>query len=288
MAKKKKDQFVIAYLADLDRTDAVVGYARAVAGFLHKGLILLFVCDKKYTSLSSDVAQKRLAAIKERYPGEDINVCVLKGNTREVITLLPTLLNAVIVVAGVNRRASILKPTHPRRLLWDFGQCRTAYLTVQYRDCEEKPKNANADNLFRNVALRIDYDRQSKEKLIWASYFARFNASRLHVIHENHRDSRLRTKFENNMLFLENFFGGLGVKHETETMPSASNFPDRQAVRQAVASGYDLLICTTTDTRERDPLDWFIGTQESRVVRNKECLPVLFINPRDDIYVLCD
>ena len=301
--KKKKDQFVIAYLADLDcttgtqaaqprdTTQTVVDYARAVAKFLHKGLILLYICDKKYTKVTTDEAQKRLTAIKEQYNGEDISFCALKGKTRDVISLLPTALNAVIVVAGVDRRASLLKPTNPRRVIWDFGQCRTAYLTVQpHASSNQYNGQSGVDPTFsfKHVALRIDYQRESKEKLIWASYFARFNDSKLHVMHEVYKDSGLRTKFDNNMLFLDKFFGGLGVGYETETLPTVANFPDKCAVKQASEKGYSLMICITTDTREMDFLDWFISPQETRVIKNKQNLPVLFINPRDDIYVLCD
>jgi hypothetical protein len=280
--KKNKDQFVIAYIADLGNSGYVVDYARSMARFLKKGLILLFICDKKYTKTTSDEAQQRLSSIKEQFSGEDINFCVLKGRTREIITMLPTLLNAVVIVAGVNPRASLLNPTHPRRVLFDFGQCRTAYLTVQTSNL--KPQTIN----FNDVALRIDYNRESKEKLIWASYFARFNGSRLHVMHETYNDDGLRGKFDNNMLFLDKFFSGLGIGYEKEDLASTANFPDRNAIRQASSKGYDLMVCLTTDTRELDFLDFFIGAQETRTIRNKQKLPVLFINPRDDIYVLCD
>ena len=129
---------------------------------------------------------------------------------------------------------------------------------------------------------------ESKEKLIWASYFARFNGSRLHVLHEQYNDSGLRAKLDNNMRFLDKFFASLKVGYETEIMPSVANFPDREAAKQASQKGYGLLVCLTTDTRELDVVDWFIGVQETRVVKNKQQLPVLFINPRDDLYVLCD
>ena len=282
MPKKNKDQFVIAYIADLGNSGHVVDYARSMARFLKKGLILLFICDKKYTKTTSDEAQQRLSSIKEQFSGEDINFCVLKGRTRETITMLPTLLNAVVIVAGVDPKASLLKPTNPRRVLLDFGQCRTAYLTVQ--NVKPNPQNLN----LKDVALRIDYNRESKEKLIWASYFARFNGSRLHVMHETYNDSGLRGKFDNNMLFLDKFFSGLGIGYEKEDLASTANFPDRNAIRQASTKGYDLMVCLTTDTRELDFLDFFIGAQETRTIRNKQKLPVLFINPRDDIYVLCD
>lgn len=280
MPKTKKDQFVIAYLADLEDCERVLDYSRAVASFLKKGLILLFICDKKYTKTSTEEAQKRLSAIKSRYPGEDINFCAMKGRTRETISLLPTLLNAVLIVAGVDRKASLMKPTNPRRVILDFGQCRTAYLTVQ--------NESAAPSGLHDVALRIDYNRESKEKLIWSSYFARFNGSRLHVIHEEYKDSGLRTKFENNMLFLDKFFAGLGVGYETETINTASNFPDNNAIKQASQKGYDLMVCITTDIRELDLIDLLVGAQETRTIKNRQRLPVLFINPRDDIYVLCD
>lgn len=280
MPKTKKDQFVIAYLSDLEDYGRVLDYARTVSAFLKKGLILLFICDKKYTKVTTDLAQARLVEIKSRYPQEDINFCVLSGHTRNVISMLPIALNAVVVVAGVDRKSSLLKPTHPRRVIYDFGQCRTAYITVQ--------NDAPSPDGLKDVALSIDYNRESKEKLIWASYFARFNGSRLHVMHEEYGDSRLRTKFENNMRFLDKFYTGLGVKYESETINGVANFPDLNTTRLAAEKGYNLMVCLTTDTREMDFLDWFIGAQETRVIRNKQKLPILFINPRDDIYVLCD
>jgi hypothetical protein len=78
------------------------------------------------------------------------------------------------------------------------------------------------------------------------------------------------------------------VKYESETINGVANFPDLNATRLAAEKGYNLMVCLTTDTREMDFLDWFIGAQETRVIRNKQKLPILFINPRDDIYVLCD
>ena len=293
MPKNKKDQFVIAYLADLVGSTPVVDYARALSSFLKKGLILLFVCDNKYTKLSPTEAQSHLITIKNRYPDEDISFCALKGKTREVISLLPTALGGVVVVAGVNKKASPLKPTNPRRVMHDFGLCRTAYLTVQLSrhpdpHCELDPQSPHPSINLRDVAFRIDYNRESKEKLIWASYFARFNGSRLHVLHEQYNDSGLRAKLDNNMRFLDKFFASLKVGYETEIMPSVANFPDREAAKQASQKGYGLLVCLTTDTRELDVVDWFIGVQETRVVKNKQQLPVLFINPRDDLYVLCD
>jgi nucleotide-binding universal stress UspA family protein len=50
--KEKKDQFVIAYLADLDNPDTVLTHAVALARMLGKGLILLHISDPRYTDLT--------------------------------------------------------------------------------------------------------------------------------------------------------------------------------------------------------------------------------------------
>lgn len=276
----KKDQFVIAYLADLENCQAVVEYAKKLAAFLKKGIILLYICDRRYTKRTQQEALERVLEIENKMAAQDVRHCVLSGKTKEIINVLPTLLNGVVCVAGVDRHARLFSPTRPFNVIHDFAQCKIAYLTVQAISPEGEA--------FGDVALRIDYLKESKEKLIWSSYFARFNKSRLHVLHENYRDAGLKNKYGNNMLFLQKFYASVCIGYEEHVIPSVANFQDMSAVKYAAENGYGLAICLTTDTRERDILDWFIGAQEYRVVRNKYKLPILFLNPRDDLYVLCD
>jgi len=47
-----------------------------------------------------------------------------------------------------------------------------------------------------------------------------------------------------------------------------------------------LLIAVTT--KEKDGLEFFVGVQEQRTIVNRERIPILFLNPREDLYVLCD
>ena len=36
------------------------------------------------------------------------------------------------------------------------------------------------------------------------------------------------------------------------------------------------------------PLDWLFGTPDRRIITHPSATPVLLLNPRDDLYVLCD
>jgi hypothetical protein len=87
---------------------------------------------------------------------------------------------------------------------------------------------------------------------------------------------------------MDKFFAGLNVSYNAIPINGKSVYPETAVCRAAAESGCGLLISVTTDSRNRDVLEWFAGVQEDRTIRNPHLLPVLFINPRNDIYVLCD
>ena len=275
-----KDQFVIAYLADLSMTNEVVSHACFLARMLNKGLILLYVEDSHHHNPTVAQATPTLLQIEAAHPDVHPAHVAMKGNTREVIDALPTMLNGVIAVAGVNSAARRGSPTHPLQVLHLFGGCKIAYLTVQ--------SLLTDPTVYTHVGYGIDFRKESKEKLIWASYFSRFNHSRLTMLHFNYTDEGLHTKWHNNVRFMNKFFNGLGVTYNQQFVSGHALFPETLVCDTAAHIGCGLLISVTTDTRDLDIIEWFAGTQERRTIRNPHHLPVLFINPRNDIYVLCD
>ncbi|MBR3489799.1 MAG: hypothetical protein IKH33_10840 [Bacteroidales bacterium] len=275
-----KDQFVIAYLADLSMTNEVVSHACFLARMLNKGLILLYVEDSHHHNPTVAQATPTLLQIEAAHPDVHPAHVAMKGNTREVIDALPTMLNGVIAVAGVNSAARRGSPTHPLQVLHLFGGCKIAYLTVQ--------SLLSDPTVYTHVGYGIDFRKESKEKLIWASYFSRFNHSHLTMLHFNYTDEGLHTKWHNNVRFMNKFFNGLGVTYNQQSVSGHALFPETLVCDTAAHIGCGLLISVTTDTRDLDIIEWFAGTQERRTIRNPHHLPVLYINPRNDIYVLCD
>lgn len=275
-----KDQFVIAYLADLSMNEEVVSHACHLARFLNKGLILLYVEDERYGGPSIQEATKVLLNIEAQHPEVHPAHAAIKGKTKELVGALPTMLNGVIAVAGVNPKAPRRSATHPHQVLHNFAECKIAYLTVQ-------APLASPDS-YRNIAYGIDFRKESKEKLIWASYFARFNRSRLLMLHYDYSDEGLHSKWSNNVRFMNKFFKNVGVSYEQDSVQGRALYPETLICQAAADHDCGLLISVTTDTRDLDVIEWFLGVQEDRTIRNAAKLPVLYLNPRDDIYVLCD
>lgn len=275
-----KDQFVIACLTDLSMKEEVVSHSVYLARMLNKGIILLYVEDPKYGTPSVSEAEKEILAIEAKITEVKPAHVLMKGNLKEVIDALPTLLNGVLAVAAVNPSAPKGSPTRPRTLLRLFNECKIAYLTVQ--------TPLSNSHQYDRVAFGIDFRKESKDKLIWASYFARFNRSQLMMMHFHYSDEGLRNKWNNNVIFMNKLFKSLGVSYTSQLVSGHALFPESLICDSAAASGCGLLISVTTDTRDLDIVEWIAGVQEHRTIRNSAHMPVLYINPRNDIYVLCD
>lgn len=296
--KKRKDQFVVAYLPLSEVAPEVIRHAYALALMLKKDIVLLHVADSRYKT--SDIDETVLKSLEEHVNNGDPTLtgltagavdawrphsayCLLRKSTREAIGIVGDLLNGVVVVAAVNTHARRHTATHPKELLRNFSQCKTAYLTLQSGSTAARHPD------YSRVAFAIDYSKESKEKLLWASYFARFNNSLLELFYTHYHDEGLRQKWNNNMRFLTKFFNSLQIGYTPHPMEQRWVLHNEtRVVAAASKSQCSLIVSTTTDLRNKDILDLIAGTAEQRVIGNSEQLPVLFLNPRDDIYVLCD
>lgn len=286
--KEKKDQYIVAYLADFEQTETAVSYAVYLSRMLQKGLILMHICDPRYSRYTTEEAEKKLQRMQKELTectlhespakGVTITYAALKGDTRKVISALPVWVGAVAVVAQVDPQAHGRNPLSRKSLLHNFADCKTAFLVAQ------EPLE-NPDRM-KDVAMAVDFKKESKDKMIWSSYFPRFGKCRMHVLYYDYKDDFLRNKWYANMTQLHKLYNSVNCSFQPHILPSKSTFLDVNALRYADAAQFGLLISVTT--KEKDGLEFFIGVQEQRTIANRYKIPILFLNPREDLYVLCD
>lgn len=267
------DQFVVACIDSPATAPAVIAAARHFAGHLrHKGLLLL------------NVARDTKAEWIKDY---NLPYAALQGDWATAIEGLPTAFNAILAVTAVDPQAPRSSLTNPRTLLRAFRNCKIAYLVVDAT--KHSPLTTHHPTLA--TALTVDFHRESKEKLIWASYLARFLSADLTVALPQYKDQGLRNLQNNNIRYIDKVFSPLGIKYTLSHLltpqptlhPKSS--PDLHTLGELRP---DLLIALTTDPRATDPLDWLLGTPDRRLLSHPSATPILFLNPRDDLYVLCD
>lgn len=266
---EKKDQYVIACLEKATDADIVLPYARHFAERLGKGLIVL------------SVSKEGVGDWIKQYGVPFIG---LKGDWKTAIDGLPTALGGVLAVTAVDLSAPRTSITNPATMLKCFRDCKIAYLAVNGQRSEV------GSQWPESTVLSLDHRRESKEKLIWASYMVRFIGSKLTVATPDYKDDGFREKLRNNLLSLKKFYTSLGIEYSTATIPSSSfKSPDLLLTESPTLISKDstLLIAMTTDRRDRDLGDLLGGTTERKLLQRSQ-IPILFLNQRDDLYVLCD
>ena len=263
---KKGDQFVVACVESPETAPAVIAAARYFAERLRdKQLMLLNVSRKEKAEWIKDFG---------------IPYVAMSGDWATAIEGLPTAFNAVLAVTAVDASAPRSSITNPNTLLRAFRRCKIAYLAV--------PKDTEAPK-YQNTALTVDYQRESKEKLIWASYLARFLGTKLTIATPQYRDSGLRELQDNNLRYIDKVFPPLGITYNSERLDTTGERfrtnPDWHALDILHP---DILVARATDPRATDPLDWIFGTPDRKLLSHPSHTPILFLNPRDDLYILCD
>lgn len=268
---KHNDQAVIACIEDPSSAPAVIAYAQHFAHHLReKRIILLNVSPH---SKADWLAQYNLPFV------------AMQGSWRTAVEGFHSAFNAILAVTAVNPSAPRSSITHPRTLLRTFRPSKIAYLCV---NTQLQPPSPQLQTL-----LTLDHHRESKQKLIWASYLARFLHADLTFALPQYRDPDLSRRQQNNLQFANKIFSSLQPPITFATQPtpySTLSNPDLTTLSQLQHSNTPLqtLIALATDLRAFDPLDFLLGPPEQRLLSHPSRTPILFLNQRDDLYVLCD
>ena len=136
---------------------------------------------------------------------------------------------------------------------------------------------------YKHVLLPLDIERQNKEKALWAGYFSRFYGSGIHILYPKYKDEGLAKLVYDNVAFVEKLYENLEVSYEKHEI-EPQNYLDAYALEFApqVQAGASVIMMTRYYTLG----DVLTGPRERKIIGSTE-LPILCINQRDDLYVLC-
>lgn len=277
--KEKKDQFVIAYLNNLDFAETCIEHSVQIAKILNKGLILLHIYDPLLTKVGVDEAESKLKELNSQITETQLHSYIsLKGETKEVIGKLGQLLNAVVIVSSINtEETNKNKADNPITLLKNMETSRVAYMI-----CNQKRSIVD----YSKVLLPLNNARESKEKTLWASYFARFFQSEITLFYRTYKDSLYQKQLNLNLAFARKMLGQFNIIPSNHKSEDRKKLLDLQALDYADKENYGVIICQTT--KDKSLFDRIKGLEEEKVLKNLKDKPILFLNPRDDLFVLCE
>ncbi len=140
-------------------------------------------------------------------------------------------------------------------------------------------------NDFNSVVLPLSYTRQTKEKIAWASYFHRLNQSAIHALVPAAKDGFIKVGIYKNKEFLKKMYSTLEVYFKLIETENNIHQIDPYALNYAVEHNAAPVIVLVTP--RPDLFDIIFGAVEKKIIMNVQNVPVLCINPLDDMYVVC-
>ena len=146
-------------------------------------------------------------------------------------------------------------------------------------------EKTNPECDFKNIFVPIDYRRETKEKMIWASYFGRFNQAVIHLIASNEKSEAMKRRIKATLLFTKKMYEQFTFDYKIVKAKSNSNRIKKESFQISKEWNSDLIVLMS------DPNAWFssyFGPKELKRFLLKEENPILVINPLKDYYLPCN
>lgn len=271
--REVRKELVVMVLTDFSRFgDAAVAHAVAVSMIFHAELCifpLLPVPEQQGESMqhSLEVAGRQ---------GVPITWHAYDAQLKHRLYAAAEEINAMMMVLAVDPLGKEGFFTRHKALHWILPS-RIPVLCVG----SELPR----PDAYRSVLLPLDTSVYSKEKALWAGYFHRFYHADIHLLYKNYKDNYLEQKLKANIGFTEKIYGNLEIPCTRHAIADCWEEVESYAQHFAPEIRASLMVCMTT--KYPTPVDLLCGRKEKKLMKKVDGLPLLFINQRDDLYVLC-
>lgn len=264
------EQKVVVVCDFSERMKDVIVHGARMADILKKELCLLgFWKNKAQKSQIQEKIYLTTRNLKTNLPGMQISSLLLPDSLRDNMDKLVNDYNAVLMV---------LHQTEIKHLLKAFRESSIPFLFV----------NGSLPEFlqYKNVLVPVDYRKASKETSLWASYFGRFNRSQIQLIYTQETNRDQFNLMMRNVNFFKKFLSSLNVRHQLIAGKSSSwGILDETLVRANEWKGDSMIFSGSSSITL---IDLLIGLPEKRIVGKAGSLPVMLINPRKDICMMCD
>ena len=276
--EEKKKLNIIAIADNSEYGTSAIRHGGILAAIFKSSLTIInnFSFSKEQQNNNTDICNEQMK-ISNQLIESGIEVFVLSDpfSPKNIYSYADET-NTIMFVIGVKRKGndSLFNLRKARRFI---KPSRLPVMTVGLK----LPDN----NIFRDVMLPLDIDRQHKEKALWAGYFSRFYHAKVHILCGSYKDQLLKQKVKDNIDFTKKLYQNLEIDYELHDFDHNIDDIDRFSIFYApeIKASLTVIMMTSFYTF----IDYIFGPKENAIIANDSGLPVLCINERDDLYVLC-
>lgn len=269
---KTSDQRVMVYCDFSESMNHAIVHGLRISQIFKKELCLFHPYPKGQRD-SKMAAQKALGILirklKDDFPQVTISSLTLRGTLSQTIDRVTEDYDAIMLILPSEN----LKPK------------------VQALQLSQIPflfvGSSKAESLrYDRIMLPVDYRKVMKDTSLWASYFGRFNQSGIEVLCSREGNEENRVMVKKNRKFIEQLLYKLQVDVEFKDAGKGSFGLPFEAIQRSQQDALNLVIIPAS--QHISLLDLIVGLPETKLIRKAGHIPVLCINPKRDMYILCD
>lgn len=278
MNNLKQNILVPVSFTEQDRT--AIKHGIEIAKAFNKNLTLFAVSPNDVTSSTLSEVEKKLMKLVRTFStsiSPHINYLIRKGSLMPALKETSDQIEAASIIM-VMEKNSKLRFYRDVQFLKETKQLKMPFLMVQ----EKQPSQEQAKVIY----LPIGFKKEEKEKLIWAAYFGRFNNSKIVVLKARESDSTAKARILAHILFAKKLFDQFNLNYEIIESKKSSFGIAKEAIQMANTNQQGIVVICTT--KHYGPEEEIIGPPELKIIKNREQVPVFCVNPRTDLYVLCE
>jgi nucleotide-binding universal stress UspA family protein len=198
------------------------------------------------------------------------HVLAVVGTIFTTISEVASEINANLVIMGTHGIRGMQKLTGSWALKVIVGS-KVPFVVVQ-----DSPKS----HVFQKILVPFDHKMEGKEKLAWVNYLAKYYKSEIMLFKTGTTDELLQKKSNNNIIFAKRFLEEKNINYKISVAEGKKSFPD-ETIEFAENNDSDLILIMTT--KDIGFKDFVLGATEQEIIANNAKIPVMVINPRDDI-----
>jgi hypothetical protein len=270
MSEQKEQK--IAVLVHLNSSDkSLILNGIKIASIFKKELTLVYRTSKKDAKNQTRIKQnlhEYLVPVKKEIPGLKTSSLLISAPLQEMPGMLADDFEVIMLIAKAK----------------DFRHYSKAATESPVPFLFVNPEAAVSS--FSKIVLPVDIRKGNSDGALWSSWFGRFNRAEIVVIAANDKNREMQKMVGQNILLIKKLFNKFNIQNKIYKGSNSSLKNAFEALELAKSSGSDLLVILGSSTIT--PLDWVVGLPERKIIGQAGNLPVLFINPRRDNYILCE
>jgi nucleotide-binding universal stress UspA family protein len=223
--------------------------------------------DKEVCLISLDENPSIVDFIATHQPSANVKINYMEGNKTNCLTETLESAEASMIVFELSSH----KPFNNISYLLKLSRgLRIPYIFVK----------ENQEIKFDRIIVPVTFLTEEKEKGRFANNFGRFMKSEITLLRANDYGS----KAQHNTNAIKTLLDKYDIKYEEIKAGKDSYKVEAEAIQ--TASHYKAEMAIITASREYGLDDLLFGPKELHIIRKAQ-IPVMLLNPRGDLYVLC-